>query len=71
MLRTALVLKNSKAQRSAGLFMDHLLSEAWNEQPISQGQNLRRIPLGAGLLVFLDRLKRQQFLQEWNSAILQ
>lgn len=71
MLRTALILKDSKAQRAAGLFMDHLLSEAWNEHPINQGQNLRRIPLGPGLLVFLDRLKRQQFLKEWSSAIFQ
>ena len=71
MLRTALVLKNNNAQREAGIFLDHLLLEAWNEQPINQGQHLRRIPLGPGLLVFLDRLKRQQFLQEWTSAILQ
>jgi iron(III) transport system substrate-binding protein len=71
MLRTALVLKNNNAQREAGIFLDHLLLEAWNKQPINQGQHLRRIPLGPGLLVFLDRLKRQQFLQEWTSAILQ
>lgn len=70
MLRTALILKDSTEQQHAALFMDHLLSQAWTTQPDDQGQNLRRIPLGPGLLVFLDRLKRQQFLNEWTSAIL-
>ena len=70
MLRSALILKNSAQQQSAELFMDHLLTQAWQTQANDQGQNLRRIPLGPGLLVFLDRLKRQQFLKEWESAIL-
>jgi iron(III) transport system substrate-binding protein len=71
MLRTALILKGTTEQQGAELFMDHLLSQAWTQTPESQQQNLRRIPLGPGLLVFLDRLKRQQFLKEWESAILQ
>jgi iron(III) transport system substrate-binding protein len=71
MLRTALILKGTAEQQGAELFMDHLLSQAWTQTPESQQQNLRRIPLGPGLLVFLDRLKRQQFLKEWESAILQ
>jgi iron(III) transport system substrate-binding protein len=71
MLRTALILKDTSEQANAERFMDHLLFQAWDDQPDDQGQNLRRIPLGPGLLVFLDRLKRQQFLKEWESAILQ
>lgn len=71
MLRTALILKGTTQQRPAEQFMDHLLSQAWARNPDDQDKNLRRIPLGPGLLVFLDRLKRQQFLKEWTSAILQ
>jgi iron(III) transport system substrate-binding protein len=71
MLRTAVILKGTSQQHAAQLFMDHLLSQAWAQNPGDQKQNLRRIPLGPGLLVFLDRLKRQQFLKEWTSAILQ
>ena len=71
MLRTALILRGTAEQQGAELFMDHLLSQAWTQTPESQQQNLRPILLGPGLLVFLDRLKRQQFLKEWESAILQ
>ena len=71
MLRTALILKGTSNQNKAEMFVDHLLSQAWAQNPPDQGHNLRRIPLGPGLLVFLDHLKRQQFLKEWESAILQ
>lgn len=70
MLRSALILKGSTEQSGAALFMDHLLAQAWAQGAVAQQQNLRRIPLGPGLLVFLDRLKREQFLKEWESAIL-
>lgn len=32
-------------------------------------RNLRPIPLGPGLLVYLDALKRRQFLDAWNSSM--
>lgn len=35
----------------------------------SPGRNLRPIQLGPGLLVYLDALKRQQFLDAWNSSV--
>ncbi|MDB3974488.1 hypothetical protein N9440_06885 [Alphaproteobacteria bacterium] len=38
---------------------------------IIENYNSKPIRLDTGLLVFLDNLKRKQFLSEWNSAISQ
>jgi iron(III) transport system substrate-binding protein len=32
--------------------------------------NVKPIRLDTGLLVYLDRLKRQYFLEEWNRALV-
>ena len=37
---------------------------------INQMPNAKTIRLDTGLLIYLDKLKRQNFLREWNSAIL-
>ena len=41
----------------------------YNEN-INQMPNAKPIRLDTGLLIYLDKLKRQNFLREWNSAIL-
>jgi len=83
MLRSAVMLNTTRDRATAQRFLDHLLTAAWGgnrgglpfpdpfEAETGERQNLRRIPLGPGLLVFLDRLKREQFLSEWNSAMFQ
>ena len=72
MLRTAVILKTATAPDVAGLFVDHLLRGAWGAPPAKEvAEYTRPIPLGPGLLVFLDRLKRRQFLAEWTNAIEQ
>ena len=84
MLRTAVIPANAPDPALAGGFIDFLLQTSWSSQapqafpfpPVqsegfSGSQSLRPIPIGPGLLVFLDRLKRQRFLQEWSDAMLQ
>lgn len=84
MLRTALIPAASEQPELAGRFIDHLLEVAWSETPLESypftpiNQNrgeadasLRRIRMGPGLLVYLDRFKKRSFLKEWESAILQ
>lgn len=81
MLRTAMIPKNATSPELSGAFVDHLMESshggnAWlnffpdQDGPTSE-QSLHRIRLGPGLLVFLDQLKRQSFLAEWERAILQ
>jgi len=64
-----------------GFVLDHMLQRAFGTetgpghnlvggQPL-QSSAINRIGLGPGLLVFLDRYKKQRFLSEWESAILQ
>ena len=84
LLRTLLIPNNSKNKDNAENFVDFLLSE--NNQvtledksglpsifskDIIENYNSKPIRLDTGLLVFLDNLKRKQFLSEWNSAISQ
>ena len=38
---------------------------------INQLANRKTIRLGSGLLVFLDRLKKNSFLREWDAALIQ
>ncbi|WP_254868579.1 hypothetical protein [Phaeobacter sp. HF9A] len=82
MLRTAFLPKTSAASDLAGLFIDHLISRGWEAAPgamsvtrqdawTEEGQALRRIRMGPGLLVYLDPLKKAAFLKEWNDAVLQ
>lgn len=81
MLRSVLIPKTTQQPALAAMFLDHILQHAFNDQtgegrsviggtPI-QPSAVNRIGLGPGLLVFLDNYKKQRFLSEWESAILQ
>ena len=79
MLRSAVILRDTLDRDAAEAFVDHLLTQAWQPgrsdfpfpNPLEDAPNARPIPLGPGRLVFLDQLKRDQFLSEWQNAILQ
>jgi iron(III) transport system substrate-binding protein len=83
MLRTVLIPENAEYPTEAGRFIDHLIQTSWlggdgafaypgiTPDGLSGNASLRPITLGPGLLVYLDRLKRQQFLREWEAAIVQ
>ncbi len=44
---------------------------ALDADALADNAALRPIRLGPGLLVFLDRLKRQNFLRNWEASITQ
>lgn len=84
MLRSAVILKDTPEPTLAGALIDHLLEAAWGESanpaypfrryPIRTGAEsapYRPIQIGPGLMVYLDRLKRRRFLDEWQSAVEQ
>ena len=84
-LRTAVIPRNSPHPAEAKRFLDYLLSARGQQvlsrearlMPIigtggsdrEPGQNRRPIQLGPGLLVYLDALKRRQFLDAWRSSV--
>ncbi|HHW4678002.1 MAG TPA: ABC transporter substrate-binding protein [Xylella sp.] len=83
-LRTAVIPRGAVHVSEAQCFLDYLLS-AHGQGVLSRQARLipvlpvsdrivsmlRPIPLGAGLLVYLDALKRRQFLDTWRSSMLQ
>lgn len=83
MLRTVLIPETAALPDQAGAFIDHLIEASWLDadstfaypgitaEGLSGNASLRPIALGPGLLVYLDRLKRQQFLREWEAAMVQ
>jgi len=84
MMRSVLIPSQARNSVSAGQFIDFLLGEKGrillNEKaglpPLvpntnEQGNNFRPIPLGPGLLVYLDKLKRRKFIADWESSVLQ
>lgn len=84
LLRTALVPGTALAPELGALFLDFLLgtegraliASAAGLPPIDAAAlaakpHLRPIRLDAGLLVYLDALKRRAFLEEWNAALIQ
>ena len=83
MMRTVLIPETARAPELAGRFIDHLIETGWRAgggrfafpgitpATISENASLRPIQLGPGLLVYLDRLKRRQFLEEWEAAMVQ
>lgn len=84
MLRTALIPHNAENPDQAGLMIDFLaglnarpeLTKLTSLPPIDPAQlrensAARPIRLGPGLLVFLDRLKKENFLKNWVSSMEQ
>ncbi|MCV6823753.1 MULTISPECIES: ABC transporter substrate-binding protein [Halocynthiibacter] len=84
MLRTALIPKNAQNIEDAGLMIDFLVQLNQREdieqetylapvsaQSLNENYAARPIRLGPGLLVFLDRLKKETFLRNWENAIVQ
>ena len=84
MLRTALIPKNAENPTQSGMMIDFLatlslrpeLTKLTSLPPIDSAQlqensAARPIRLGPGLLVFLDRLKKENFLKNWGSSIEQ
>lgn len=84
MLRTALIPTKAQNLGPARAMVDYLVTlntrpaEALksglppiDEAKLAANNAMRPIRLGPGLLVFLDRLKRETFLRSWSNAILQ
>jgi len=84
MLRTALIPKNAKNPVQSGMMIDFLatlsrspeLTKLTSLPPIDsiqlqENSAARPIKLGPGLLVFLDRLKKENFLTNWVNSIEQ
>lgn len=84
MLRTALIPSNAENPDAAHAMIDFLAGlrqrpdlqalsglPAIDETALVSNTAMRPIRLGPGLLVFLDRLKRESFLRSWTNAIEQ
>jgi len=84
MQRSVLIPKASSNPELAGLFVDYLLYLAWHTTDdevypfprltsVDNHSGFPHLPirLGPGLLVFLDKLKRQRFLEEWEDSVIQ
>lgn len=84
LLRTALIPRTAERADLGAAFLDFLLSEQGqqlienetglpriNEAALAAGPHLRPIRLDPGLLVFVDPLMRQRFLNEWTAAVVQ
>lgn len=84
LLRTAFIPRRSLKSRQAGEFLNFLLSRRGQiileqegglpsvfNSSVVEITNAKPIGLNTGLLVYLDRLKRKNFLREWNAALVQ
>ncbi|MBT8153793.1 ABC transporter substrate-binding protein [Epibacterium ulvae] len=82
MMRTVLVSRRSSKQDNARNFVAYMLEHFSNPPPLGtpqlpqllskEGQKNRQvIPLEPALMIYLDRLKRQAFTREWESAVIQ
>ena len=82
--RTALIPASATAESVAGRFIDFLIGDSGQQllrsdtslssvstEELESFQYLRPIRLGPGLLVYLDKIKRRQFLHEWTEALSQ
>lgn len=82
MLRTALIPATVEQFAEAGTFIDFLTAAdtrpliarltglpPLDPEAIADQAAFRPIRLGPGLLVYLDQIKRETFLEEWTSAI--
>lgn len=81
MMRTVLVSSHTSSSREGGSFVRHLLSLQAGADPVtfplpplSVSQNddpLRTINLEPALMTYLDRMKRDAFIREWENALVQ
>jgi len=84
MLRTVLIPGNARNVKSAQEMVDYLVTlgsrpkiaadsalPPINADALSENDALRPIRLGPGLLVFLDRLKRDNFIRSWTNSMEQ
>ncbi|WP_432448368.1 ABC transporter substrate-binding protein [Aliiroseovarius marinus] len=81
MMRTALVSRNSKNWTAAERFIQFLVTYQSNPAEDTQslpplidrknGSERATIALGPALMTFLDTLKRNKFLTEWENAVIQ
>ncbi len=84
MLRSVLIPKSAKNIADARVMVDYLVRlntkpdvvaasglPAIDSQELLANNALRPIRFGPGLLVFLDKLKRENFLRSWGSSIRQ
>ncbi len=81
MMRTAFVSRATKKPQTAAQFIQFLVS--YQSSPVDgagllpllsekeNGAERRAIALEPALMTFLDRLKRNKFLSEWESALIQ
>jgi len=83
MLRTALVPSSASNAELGGQFIDFIVDKTARTliknqaglppidgEALSQHQYFRPISLGPGLLVYLDRIKRKHFLDQWSDAMV-
>jgi iron(III) transport system substrate-binding protein len=84
LLRTAIVPKTTRNFENGVRFLDFLVSPegqlildneaklpSLQNTQINQLVNKKPIRLSSGLLVFLDQLKKNRFLREWDAALIQ
>ncbi|WP_415182387.1 ABC transporter substrate-binding protein [Phaeovulum sp.] len=84
LLRTGLIPRTATSPRLGGAFLDYLLGPEGrtliaqkaglppiDEAALAAKPHLRPIRLDPGLLVYLDALKRRDFLEEWDAALIQ
>ncbi len=84
MLRSAIIPVGAEHPEVAGTFIDELITAYWSKEgadyypypkldrsDVAPNLSQRAIRLGPGLLVYQDNLKRQNFLREWQNAIIQ
>lgn len=83
MMRTVLIAKDTDRAVAATTFLRYLASSRWSNEeesmtslpPLhtdaSTNAQPSTISLEPGLMTFLDRMKRQAFIKEWESAVIQ
>lgn len=80
--RTVFIPRLSRRRALAGVFVDYLLSDKAralqaeiagaapiDARTIAATPRLRPVGLGPGLLVYLDRMKRERFTRSWQAAV--
>ena len=84
LMRTALIPKNAAHPETASLFLQFILSEdgqnfienstemlSLSSTLLNENRNFKPIRLDTGLLVYLDKFKKERFLEDWQEALIQ